>query len=339
MNHGARRGLERGSCRFNLMARLLNGHQKLVLNHVFSELCLVALVEACDVALAATQFHELLAEMDDTNGILPSINVHPPANLLYRGGCNHLYTEQLPGSNSKNIIVEIKKVCCSDSPDLISTTAATLDSNILYGDHMFDSNIIAFGCWSFIGVAITIPFQHNLSMDSRLRWLYCHYLDNIFPGNPDTTARIIENVPPAGTRTSFANLMTSSMHGETIICSSFTAVRWRALEQVENDRYLKRQLKIIISAIQTVMERMLPSAPPPIKTTENPEPIFFAFNINPSTPTVHLLIYQSHGTAIMSTPTTPHSRSRVFDESKENIAATQEPFDTDSSSILSADLR
>jgi hypothetical protein len=76
MNHGARRGLERGSCRFNLMAWLLNGHQKLVLNHVFSELCLVALVEACDVALAATQFHELLAEMDDTNGESSPTTLH-----------------------------------------------------------------------------------------------------------------------------------------------------------------------------------------------------------------------------------------------------------------------
>lgn len=56
MNHGARRGLEPGSYRFNLMARLLNGHQKCLLTHVFSELCLVALVEACDVALAPTQY-------------------------------------------------------------------------------------------------------------------------------------------------------------------------------------------------------------------------------------------------------------------------------------------
>lgn len=83
-------------------------------------------------------------------------------------------------------------------------------------------------------VLLITTFQQNLSMDSRpaiwLRWLCCHYLDNIFPGNPDTTARsfdIIENVPPTGTRTSFANLVTSLMHGETINCSSFTAVRWR----------------------------------------------------------------------------------------------------------------
>lgn len=48
-----------------------------------------------------------------------------------------------------------------------------------------------------------------------------------------------------------------------------------AWEQVENGRYLKRQLKIIISAIQTVMERTQPTAPPPIKVSR----LFFHPNI------------------------------------------------------------